>query len=877
MRGRKKRLYIMAACLASVCLGGTALLSGAADNGGVPAVSEHVGQKVEYIAGQKPGAGQDAAPVAAVAQQVLLANAASAASPIPPGFQAAAENEHLLLLFHPGTTEVVVREKATGRDWATNPLDRDKDDIATAVNRTDLDSQLIVSYYNDRGHLSYMNNAVESVQKNQFEVVQEEGILTIIYEIGSSEKGLSAIPKVVSKERFEERILGRIQDEQARNRLRTRFFFNEEKEQYERKDMQDYIVKDVVALLESIGYTAEEAKQDNAAAADDPEREELAPRFTIPIRYELRGSSLFVAVDTKAVTDTEAFPLHQIQLLPFFAAAGMEEEGYMLVPDGSGALIGLNDTNKGARAYEVPLYGRDSTTKQDEGAVLQIVAVSRLPVFGMKRGEHAMLAIIGQGDAQAVITADTSGKLNSYNRIGASFRVREMEPVEFRAGSMTRRVPKFSELYDDGIGISYRFLTGKDANYVGMAAAYRQELIDRFQLERVQGGTDMPFVLELIGAVSVRDTFLGIPYDAVEPMTTYTEAIDILDQLQRAGVYNIQLKYAGWFNEGYRHTLPRAIRLDSELGGRSGFRRLLEYAEDRHVALYPDVAFLRVYDRGDGFRPSRDATRFLNRKAIRSFVRDPVTTNPEGREHYLLSPRKLPGVVNDFLKDYASYGSNGLSLRDLGHDLYSEVDAGGATTDRQDAMTAVADSMKRIAGEVNGVMVDGGNAYAIPYADTIVNAPLSSSKFNIAYEEVPFYSIVLHGYVDLAGMPLNHGYDQDARSALLQTLETGSLLYYQWMHDNPSAIRDTKLNAMYASDYSHWLDEAVQLYEESNRILKQVRHQTIADHRKLAENVYMTTYEEGLSIVVNYNEAPVSVEGMTIAGKDYRVIGGDGP
>ncbi|MCU6712645.1 DUF5696 domain-containing protein [Paenibacillus sp. J5C_2022] len=874
MRGRKKRLYIMAACLASICLGGTALLSGAADNDGVPAASGYVGPKAEYIAGQKPGAGQDAAPAAAAALQVLSSNAAYAAAPIPPGFQAAAENEHLLLLFHPGTTEVVVREKATGREWATNPLDRDKDGIATAMNRTDLDSQLIVSYYNDRGHLSYMNNATESVQKKQFEIVQEDEGLTVTYEIGSSEKGMSAVPKVVSKERFEERILGRIEDEQARNRLRTRFFYNEEKEQYERKDMQDYIVKDVVALLESIGYTAEEAKQDNAAAADAPELEELAPRFTIPIRYELRDSSLYVAVDTTAVTDTEAFPLHQIQLLPFFAAAGMEEEGYMLVPDGSGALIGLNDTNKGARAYEVPLYGKDGTPKREEGVVLQSVAVSRLPVFGMKRGEHAMLAIIEQGDAQATITADTSGKLNSYNRVGASFRVREMEPVEFRAGSMTRRVPKFSELYDDGIGISYRFLTGKDANYVGMAAAYRQELIDRFQVERLQSGADMPFVLELIGAVSVRDTFLGIPYDAVEPMTTYAEAVDILDRLQREGVYNIQLKYAGWFNEGYRHTLPRTIRLDSELGGRAEFRRLLEYVEERHVALYPDVAFLQVYDRGDGFRPSRDAARFLNRKAILSFARDPVTTNPEDREYYLLSPRKLTGVVNDFLNQYATYGGKGLSLRDLGNELHSEVDGRGATTDRQDAMAAAVDNLKRIADEVNGVMVDGGNAYAIPYADTIVNAPLSSSKFNIAREEIPFYSIVLHGYVDLAGMPLNHGQDQDARDALLRTLETGSLLYYQWMHDNPSAIRDTKLNAMYASDYTHWLDEAVQLYGESNRILKQVRHQTIADHRKLDENVYMTTYEEGLSIVVNYNESPVSVEGLTIEGKDYRVIGG---
>lgn len=800
---------------------------------------------------------------------------AAVAGEIPPGMELAAANDSLELLLDTKTTVVSVRDKRTGELWSTNPIDRADDKLATAVNKTDLASQLILSYFNDRGHESFMNNAAESIEKGQFEINKIENGVVVTYEIGSSEKGLGAIPKVVSKERFEERILNQIEDEDARKRLRSRFFFNEQKVQYERKDMQDYIVKDVVAILQSIGYTPEEAKQDSELGSASEGEGSLAPRFTIPIRYELEGNQLVVSIDTKQVTDSEAFPLHKVQLLPFFGAAGMEEEGYMFVPDGSGALIRLNDTNKGARSYEVPLYGKDGTPKSADQAVVQHIQTSRFPVFGLKRGSHAMIAIIENGDAQAAVVADTSGKLNSYNRVGASFRMKDMEPVEFRAGSVTRNVPKYSELYDGGIAVRYAFLSGEEADYVGMATHYRNYLIKRHGLARLEKGGDAPFVLELVGSIPVRKTFLGVPYSTIEPVTTFQQATEILDKLQKQGVFRIQVKYSGWFNKGYYHTLPDSIKSDAVLGGRKGFEGLLSYAAERNIELYPDVAFQRVYQNNKGFRATRDGARFLNRKAAKSYAYDIVTTNPEERQHYLLSPRKLTGVIDEFLESYSSYSAEGLSVRDLGEDLNSDVTAQG-TFDRQEAIGLVTENMDAIKNAVGNVMISGGNAYTLPYARTVVNAPLTSNHFNIAYESIPFYSIVLHGYVDLAGAPMNHGRDQDSRAALLKTLETGSLLHYQWFYEQPSVIRDTKLNSMYSPYYGNWLDEAAKLYLEANQVLKDVQDQIITDHRKLAEGVYETTFEKGQRIIVNYNKAAVTAGGISIEAQGYRVMGGEG-
>src|SRR4029453_15631175 len=132
--------------------------------------------------------------------------------------------------------------------------------------------------------------------------------------------------------------------------------------------------------------------------------------------------------------------------------------------------------------------------------------------------------------------------------------------------------------------------------------------------------------------------------------------------LQQRDITPNQLKYSGWFNKGVQHRLPSSIKPDSILGGKKKFEKLLNYAEENNIEVYPDVVFQRVYENGKGFKTSNDATRFLNRKSTKSFDDDLVTTNPSDMLYYLLSPRKLTGVVDKFLKNYESFDSDGVSL-----------------------------------------------------------------------------------------------------------------------------------------------------------------------------------------------------------------------
>lgn len=790
------------------------------------------------------------------------------------GLNLVTESEFLQLYIDQATTEVAIKDKRSGWMWYSNPLDRDSDKKAEAINRDNLSAQFSIVYNNDKGQTFYTNNFAEAIKRKQFEVQITDKGVKVIYQLGNFQKGMEAIPKFISKQRMEEKILNKIQDEGLKFEVEKRFFFDEEKQVYKRKEMPEYVVKDVVAILDSAGYTVEDAKIDNEQNQAGEQQSSAAARFTIPIEYYLDGPNFMVQVPVEEIKDTEQFPIDSIQVLEMFGATGMNQNGYMFIPDGSGSLIHLNNGKTVALPYDMPLSGKDQTLKEKQNETKQFTQKSRLPVFGMKQNDQAFFCIVEEGDAVASINADVSGRVNSYNRVSAKFLLKPMELFTYRAGKVQKDSPMFPDMYKGNIKLRYAFLTGESANYVGMAKYYQDYLVRNHKLTKLEATPETPFLLDLVGSIPVRETFLGIPYQSVKSLTTFEQAESLLSMLKQRNVNNIQLRYSGWFNSGLNHDYPDDVDIDSILGGEEGFEKLIRFANEQKVDLYPDVSFMRVYRSGHGFKPSRDGVNFLFRKGIYQYKTDLVTTNRDELAYYLLSPKELPVLVGDFLESYKSWNVGGLSLRDLGDDMNSDVTS-DETVDRQASAKTITASMKQLKDNVGKTMVSGGNANVLPYVNTIVNAPLGSSQLNITDEEIPFYEMVLHGFIDYAGTPINLDRDQNYKASLLKTLETGSNVYYQWFYEKPSTVRNTEFDDLYSAHYANWFNEAVRYYRETNEVLKDVRNQPIVDHEKLADNVYRTTYERGKSITVNYNKAAVIVEGARLEAESY-LVGGEG-
>jgi hypothetical protein len=86
-------------------------------------------------------------------------------------------------------------------------------------------------------------------------------------------------------------------------------------------------------------------------------------------------------------------------------------------------------------------------------------------------------------------------------------------------------------------------------------------------------------------------------------------------------------------------------------------------------------------------------------------------------------------------------------------------------------------------------------------------------------------------------------------------------------------VKDTDFNHLYALSYKDWFEEAVGLYNEANAVLKKVRNQVIVEHGKPAPGVVQTTFQNGITITINYNNTAVAMNGLQIGAQSYQVGG----
>ncbi|MFD0712737.1 DUF5696 domain-containing protein [Paenibacillus sp. GCM10027626] len=792
---------------------------------------------------------------------------------VPDGMEKAAENGRLTLFMDRKTTAFAVRHKESGRLWYSNPAGREADPIASAGHKERLSSLFSLSYLLDTGQEQEYDSYADSVALGQFEAEPIENGVKVTYTVGKVVRGIESIPRVLSRSRFEERIIGRLTDEQAVAEIKKRFKYEADRDVYTRRDLPSLAVDAVNGILEQIGYGEEELAYDNEENGLEPEAGSGRPQFSIPVEYKLDGEQLAVRIDAGAIKQTGKMPLHTLTLLEFFGAADSQQSGYMFVPDGSGALIRLNNGRTAEQPFLAPVYGEDGAiTKEEKLAEHETV---RLPVFGLKAGDAAWLGIIEQGDAVAAIKADVAGRLNGYNYIAPSFTLASKDKIIIAGNTATSTNPVHQTTpYAGDIVVRYGFLEGGEADYSGMAALYRDYLAERRGLRRLEPAADTPFMLELIGSLETRKSMLGVPYDAVVPLTTLDQALEVLAALREEQVTAVKLRYTGWFNGGADHRYPSRVAVDEGIGGRAKFAEFAQTLRGQGFGFYPDAAFLNVYASGPGFKTGRDAIKYMSQKTAGVYLVDMPSFILDGEafSHYPLSPVRLPAVIRSFAKEVQTLGISGLSLRDLGDALYSDFDQ-KKPVDRQQSAAVIESQLLELSAEFPDLMASGGNAYMLPYAQTIVNAPAASSGFNLEDEQVPFYQMVLHGYADLAGQPFNQADDQSVRKNILKAIETGSSVYYRWTYSAPSELKSATARELYAAGYADWLKEAAAAYKEVNEAMKPVRHLCISRHEQLAEGVYRTTYEDGTAFTVNYNDKPISADGYTVGALSYRIGG----
>jgi hypothetical protein len=358
-------------------------------------------------------------------------------------------------------------------------------------------------------------------------------------------------------------------------------------------------------------------------------------------------------------------------------------------------------------------------------------------------------------------------------------------------------------------------------------------------------------------------------------MTTFGQAAQIAEQLKQDGVDRLLMRYTGWSAKGVNHASPDKLKTESVLGSKKELLELSEKLEQAGGVLFPDVAFQKIYHDDGGFTPSSDASRFVTREEAELYPYNRALNRMDMTlgSYFLLSPAKLPYYVDTFMSKYKAYGFNGVSLRDLGSVLSSDFRV-SRVIQRETAKQIVEEQLGKLDQSIGQTMIAGGNAYAWPYSDHLINVPTASSSFVLTDEEIPFYEMVVHGYISYTGTPVNLNDEQDLKVQLLRSIELGAAPHFSWSYEPSSQLKYTHFDDMYATSYQDWYGQAVSLYKEVSKVLSPVQNAQIVNHIRHQEGVVEVQYSNGISIYVNYTDMPVSVHGFTVGAGQYGIEGG---
>ncbi len=590
--------------------------------------------------------------------------------------------------------------------------------------------------------------------------------------------------------------------------------------------------------------------------------------ITIPVNYYLKDDGLVASIDVQNIKEGEQCVLTEINLLPVFGAGNWEAEGQLFLPDGCGALVNFNNGVK-CTPYEQMVYGDDLT--QVPALDSTVTEDIRLPVFATLREQAALMAVITKGDGSASIRALNGHESCGYNAVSSIFKMRTLNTMSmFEHSSDKRQLSRLSENTDgiDAYEVVYTPLGGENASYVGVANTYREYLI------REQGLTkrvDSPsLALNFIGSIDVKSAFLGFEYYKQQSLTTFEQAQRILERLQSLGIDNVALRYQGWSNYGLlNNKLPSKANALSNLGKNRAMDELRQYLQASDNTLYPDVDLIRFRS---GSKNLAIKTAFNEVAYHTERLRSVFATKLEITPYRYLTPHKIASVADTYLRSYTdTQKTQAISLSTLGQFVYSNH----AQADGFHRYHYPAEVRKVFASYAESgleIALEDANAFAAVYATRIYDAPTKTSGYDMFDAEIPFYQLVFHGYVSMTVTPMAQA--ADATENFLKAVESGTELLYDGMYAASSAVKGTRYDHLYGTQYSLWADQAAKLYADYQPLLQQVYDQVIVDHTELATDVMQTVYENGVTVVVNYSNTDFVIDDVTVCAGSFAVLEG---
>lgn len=647
--------------------------------------------------------------------------------------------------------------------------------------------------------------------------------------------------------------------------------------------LTDLVIKDLYKVFyedKVFGeYTRERAIEENAKYGYFDEIVKFS--FEVAVEVKLTDLGVDIRVINDSIKEFSDSKLYELTLYPHFGTAidvnpetGMKTEGYMVIPDGSGAVIEFNNDKHDSRSYVKRLYGLDTAILPFEMPETQ--EKINIPVYGMVKENIGFAAIITEGDALATLRANISGGIsnNSYNQIYPSFTLRQDETAVLGSGWNTHVQNIWSrDLVSSDLVVKYVILDGEDNSYIGIANAYRDYLIKEKGLEKIASAEQNKVLIELLGAYDKEKRFLGVPYKAMESLTNFDEAKIIVEELNKIGLDQMDIIYSGMTNGGLNNSLEKKVKFEKTVGSKRKFKKFEEEMKENNIDIYPTANFFSTnsYDR------LFDQFKYTSKRVIgelsRVFEYHMPTRLPYSQtqynhadDHYAISPVYYETLYNKYNK---SYQFDNLALVGIGSNLTANYIKNNEIYLNESLML-----QERMLQNVSQkLVISNPLGFALPYTHTAADLPVETTLYSILDYQIPLVQLVLSGYINYTTASINLPSSRDVDYQFLKALETGSSLKYTLSYNSSLQLLGTDHSKYTSTEYTNWLD----IIEEQVKVVKEnnLNNAHLVGHERLANNVFKSIYSNNLEIIVNYNLTPVTIDGEVIEPINFIVRRGN--
>ena len=558
-------------------------------------------------------------------------------------------------------------------------------------------------------------------------------------------------------------------------------------------------------------------------------------------------------------SDKQYYILRNIVLFPYFGSTTSESDGYVVIPDGSGALISLESDPAIKASFDLDVYGEDlgyvSPSFRSRAVSIKPISRVTMPLFGMVHdvGNTGFYVISESGANYSQIKFKSTGLINDYYTTYFSYRYRESyEQYQSRSNEDQYRIAFQDDPNEYELVQRYVFLSGNQADYVGMAKSYQDYLLDNGLLgeERRTDYNETPTKVDFIGS----EITMGILSNKSQTITTYNEVTEILATMQEDGYQNLitSLKTFDMRDDSYRFDVIRS------LGGSKDFEKMIDFFDENNIEFSYFSDYVRNYE-----SYSKAHAQTLSKREIYY-----IELSWMFYAHYVTSTRYYEQFAKDDYEDLSEYGIEGISLAGFDKAIFTNYKDGVVYSNKNMDEIALALSYFEEKDIMTNIYLP--DAYLYKYVNEYYDTPISSSDFSFTMASIPFLQLVIGGYVDMYSPYLN--FISDESTSLLRLVEYGVYPSYVLTGGSTYDLKATNSSNVYISEYDVLSRRIGNYFRFINEGLTSTIGSEMIDHTFIASGVVLVEYDNGVKIVLNYNDFAVTVGDYILPAEGYEVI-----